>query len=93
MCVTGYVKTEKRRAKTGKTGFLSGLQGVLRRNIEFVKPFGTKGYRRFLKSVTLGAGKKKWSGRKELNLRPLRPERSALNQAELRPDFAKTIKL
>ena len=28
----------------------------------------------------------KWSGRLDLNQRPLRPERSALSQAELRPD-------
>ncbi|OGV51551.1 MAG: hypothetical protein A2017_01925 [Lentisphaerae bacterium GWF2_44_16] len=40
-----------------------GLQGVLWRSIESVKPFGVKGYRRFLESVTLGAGKKKWSSK------------------------------
>ena len=28
-----------------------------------------------------------WSGRLDLNQRPLRPERSALHQAEPRPDF------
>ncbi|OGV55937.1 MAG: hypothetical protein A2017_07660 [Lentisphaerae bacterium GWF2_44_16] len=61
---------ENLRADTGKSGLCRCLRGVLRRNGEFAKPFGTRAYRENKKARDYGPEILKWSSKADTNLRP-----------------------
>ena len=87
MLVTSHGALENRRADTGKSGLFRRLRGVLRRDGEFAKPFGTRAYRENKKARDYGLGILKWSGQRDLNSRPSAPKADALAKLRYAPTF------